>query len=153
MSNSTTKACTLCGEDKPLTDYYADNRTRDGKCQRCKPCHDIYAKGWKSRNREKTLEYNRTHYHRSGVHYRRYGLTKEQFDALLQSQQGVCAICQQPETVIVRGRLRPLHIDHDHTTGRVRGLLCSACNTAIGKMKDDPSILRAAATYLERPAD
>lgn len=74
-----------------------------------------------------------------------YGITIEQHDAMLVAQGGVCAICKGPPV----GIGNRLHVDHDHATGVVRGLLCSNCNTSLGKMNDDPERLRAAAAYLE----
>jgi len=82
---------------------------------------------------------------------RRYeGMTIESFDAMLAVQNGVCAICQKPETATRNGVVRWLSVDHDHGTNAVRGLLCSDCNTAIGLLGDSPTRLRAAADYLER---
>jgi hypothetical protein len=78
---------------------------------------------------------------------REYGITVQEYENLVASQNGVCAVCRSP----VRGnRWKRLHIDHDHLTGKVRGLLCNNCNFAIGQMADDPARLRAAADYLER---
>lgn len=70
-----------------------------------------------------------------------YGLTIEQFEGLVAKHGGMCWICQQEPN--------PPCVDHCHATGRVRGILCRACNTAIGRMGDDPARLRAAAAYLE----
>jgi hypothetical protein len=72
----------------------------------------------------------------------KYGITEEQFDALLATQDGRCAVCRREFT-------RRPNIDHDHSSGRIRGLLDGACNRAIGQMQDDPALLRAAADYLE----
>ncbi len=68
------------------------------------------------------------------------------------AQGGVCAICEQPETAQRSGRAKWLAVDHDHGTGAVRGLLCSNCNPMLGYAKDDPALLRAAASYLESHA-
>jgi hypothetical protein len=76
----------------------------------------------------------------------RYGLTLAGYNELLDRQGGGCAICATPEPG-GRGRF---HVDHDHKTGIVRGLLCHACNVGIGNLGDDPERLRAAADYLER---
>ena len=65
-------------------------------------------------------------------------------------QEGVCAICLQPETTVIRGKLRPLQIDTSHKTGAVRGLLCSSCNTGLGKFADSIGLLQNAAEYLRR---
>lgn len=78
---------------------------------------------------------------------KRYGLTPEQARSLYAKQGGLCAICHGPCT---KTRLGRLCVDHDHLTGQVRGLLCIDCNAALGKFKDDPSLLRRAAEYLER---
>jgi len=59
-------------------------------------------------------------------------------------------ICGMPETLVRRGTLCELTIDHDHATGQIRGLLCNNCNRAIGLLKDNPQTLRQAAAYLDR---
>ena len=79
----------------------------------------------------------------------RYALTSEQYDALLTAQNGVCAICHKPERAKLNGTVKSLAIDHDHATGKVRGLLCQKCNRGIGQFNDDPKLLRGAADYLE----
>ena len=73
-----------------------------------------------------------------------YGLTVEQYEALVSAQGGLCAICASD------GGGRRLAVDHCHATGKVRGLLCLNCNTALGKLGDSPSRLREAAAYLEK---
>lgn len=83
-----------------------------------------------------------------------YGLTAEEFHRLLQAQDGNCAICGLPPRGRANGRARPereprLHVDHDHTTGRVRGLLCGNCNTMIGLAGEDPKVLLKAVEYLK----
>lgn len=80
---------------------------------------------------------------------RSYGISVDEYETLLAQQGGVCAICKKAETLIRKGALCKLTIDHDHNTGRVRGILCNNCNRALGMLKDDPAILREAATYLE----
>lgn len=80
-----------------------------------------------------------------------YGLTVEQYDALLLAQNRRCAICRTDTPANKRGRaIRAFCVDHDHETGAVRGLLCSACNRGIGLLKDDVAIAEAAADYLKR---
>ena len=79
----------------------------------------------------------------------RYGISLEQYEEMHAVQNGVCAICSRPETLVVRGSHPRLVVDHDHETGKVRGLLCDYCNTGLGKFKDDPQALRAAADYIE----
>ena len=75
----------------------------------------------------------------------RYGLTVEQYDAILKSQGGRCAICraERPDS-----RTKQWHVDHCHATGKVRGLLCGQCNLGLGQFRDDPALLRQAIKYL-----
>lgn len=81
---------------------------------------------------------------------RKFGITSKTYSLMLQSQNKVCAICGKPETAKRLGVVKSLSVDHDHKSGKIRGLLCSDCNTGIGKLKDDPSIIRAAADYLDK---
>ena len=74
---------------------------------------------------------------------RLYGLSTEAYQEMLASQGGVCALCGGTPGA------RALGVDHDHATGRIRGLLCSPCNTGIGNLRDDPDLLRKAIAYLE----
>ena len=78
-----------------------------------------------------------------------------EYHELLARQGGACAVCHDKnnsETTMRRGK-RGLHVDHDHKTGQVRGLLCNGCNRALGFTGDRPEVLRAAADYLERCAN
>lgn len=77
---------------------------------------------------------------------RKFNLTSVEYDAILERQGGGCAICRQARDP--NGRW--LAVDHCHDTGRVRGLLCTNCNQAIGKLQDNPDRLRVAVAYLER---
>lgn len=90
---------------------------------------------WRQKNRDKYLAQKKRNV------FRKYGLTKEEFDALAATQGYACAICRK----VPKARL---HIDHNHETGRVRGLLCSNCNTAIGLLKDRAEFLLNAVNYL-----
>jgi hypothetical protein len=81
---------------------------------------------------------------------KKYGIDIVEYQRMLVDQKGVCAICEKPETRVENGVIRMLSVDHNHTTGAVRGLLCSGCNLAIGYACDDPEVLTKAATYLRR---
>lgn len=76
---------------------------------------------------------------------KKYGITAAEFNSLLASQDNRCAICGSSESKS-RGRM---HVDHNHKTGAIRGILCQACNVTLGKMEDSPELLRKAAAYLE----
>jgi len=75
-----------------------------------------------------------------------YGITPEQFEAMLAGQDGRCAICRTDEP----GGKGGWHVDHCHDSKVIRGLLCHCCNIGVGQFKDDPTRLRAAADYIER---
>jgi len=97
------------------------------------------SKAWQAKNPEKTRASKRA------THLRRtFNLTLEEYDELLAAQGGGCAICHDPCSTG-----RNLAVDHCHTSGDIRGLLCAACNHTLGKMRESPALLRAAADYLE----
>ena len=128
------RVCTGCKIEKPLEQY---QKQTDGRLQpRCKACRSEYQAKQYAKSKDKAREY--------GLR-RKYGIGIAEYEHMLLAQRGVCAICAEPEPVPgVR-----LAVDHDHATGSVRGLLCSLCNRTLGLMRDDPDLLRAAASYLE----
>lgn len=81
----------------------------------------------------------------------KYGITLRDLRAMAEAQDHKCAICGQPETRVRHGRVLHLAVDHSHDdTGKIRGLLCGACNTAIGLFKDDVGLLASAIAYLNK---
>lgn len=82
----------------------------------------------------------------------KFNLTLAEYTAMAIAQGGVCATCKKPETQTRNGNLKALSVDHDHVTGKVRGLLCGHCNTALGKVGDDIKILEAMIAYLKKHA-
>lgn len=84
-------------------------------------------------------------YHLKGT----FGLSLTEYAEMYAAQNGVCAICGQPETMVRHGKVQPLAVDHCHAKGHVRKLLCHECNHGLGKFKDNPELLRRAAEYLE----
>lgn len=135
-----TKRCTRCGERKPLDDFKRHNKTHDGRYPACKAC---CAKRYQERSTPET----RARMTRR-IRDANWGLVPGQYDAMLDAQGGVCAICEER---CKSGK--SLAVDHDHTTGAIRGLLCANCNRAVGMMADSPLRLRRAAHYLETHAD
>lgn len=77
---------------------------------------------------------------------KRYGIDVDYYEQLLAEQNSKCAICEKDESAFQRS----FHVDHDHTTGRIRGLLCVNCNTAIGKLQENVLIVERAANYLKK---
>jgi hypothetical protein len=96
-------------------------------------------------------EHNAVAYRRYHLH-KQYDMTNDEFDQMLAAQGGRCAICRtdEPRSGGRGGANGTWHVDHDHATGKNRGLLCSNCNRMLGQAKDNPATLRAGADYLER---
>ncbi|MFD9455486.1 endonuclease VII domain-containing protein [Streptomyces sp. NPDC059985] len=114
------KLCLRCDEVKPHSEWHRNATAPDGLSTRCKVC--------------RAAEGRASHLKRA------YGMTEAERDAMVAAQNGLCGICLKAPAV---------HVDHCHSTGRVRGVLCFNCNSAIGKLGDDPDTLRRAISYLE----
>lgn len=156
------RRCPRCKKDKLLSAFYViKSGPRAGRIHGwCKSCQTEAAReryqsfpekaarrraanrAWLAANPEKRDRWARQSWLR-----RRYGMTIEEYDALLASQNGACAAC---------GGLDPngrrLAVDHDHATNAVRGLLCDFCNRAIGLVRDDPRVADGIAAYLRAHA-
>jgi hypothetical protein len=139
------KTCNICGETKPLDKFSVLARGSMGRHPACKPCHNLQAKDYYMAKRDEILEIKREWRRRTGADRRySYGLDPEQYEAMVIMQDGRCAICERlPEDAVLR-------VDHDHSSGKIRGLLCRHCNLALGNMKDDITLLRKAIAYLEK---
>jgi len=151
------KTCIKCSETKPLSEFYVAKANKDGYRGECKQCRKVANAAYGARPETKA---RRSELYRldKGPQRRRnlkwfYGITPEEFEALLESQRRRCAVCCATEP----GGQGAWHVDHDHSccAGKracgkcVRGLLCSRCNPMIGMAKDDPAILAAAVAYLK----
>ncbi|MFF4758042.1 endonuclease VII domain-containing protein [Streptomyces sp. NPDC001292] len=172
------KCCSRCGEHRPRAAFARNKSMRDGLQAYCRECAAAYhqerqvARGRNVRPRVRLPEghkycrtcdqikphsewsRNRTASDglatlrkackaaegRAGHLKRQYGITEAERDEMVASQMGLCVICLKAPAV---------HVDHCHNTGKVRGVLCFNCNSAIGKLGDDPDAVRRAAAYLE----
>src|SRR3954469_19726330 len=123
------KWCPDCGQVLPFHAYGLNAASKTGRTTYCKPCHNARGKSAKE-----LVGGERTYHLR-----RRYGITAEDADVMLEEQGGLCATCRAAPAV---------HVDHDHATGRLRALSCFNCNGGLGQFKDDPALLRAAAEYV-----
>ena len=147
-----TKVCSKCKIDKPFSDYFKDNKRKIGIRCKCKECCNVDTLGWREKHRSEYNNYaaewrakNPTRQHKTEIK-RRYSLEIEGYDKLLVEQNYQCKICnKQHNPAIKRGRL---YVDHNHETNQVRGLLCSACNSAIGHFNDRVDIIQKAISYL-----
>lgn len=121
MTNAIPKTCTKCTRSLPESSFAKSPVGAGGLRAECRECRAVG-------DREYLLR-------------RRFGISVDDYDALLVTQGGACALCDSPTP---GGRWTRFHVDHCHTTGRVRGLLCYRCNVALGALGDSPeSILRA----------
>lgn len=130
------KSCSTCKETKPLKDFHNDRRTVTGKASVCKECASRRMKEWywSSEDRKQRI--------RDGGLKFKYGISREDYFRMLDDQEGVCAICEG------NNEGRYLHVDHDHNTNEIRGLLCRHCNHGLGNFKDNPRFLTKACDYL-----
>lgn len=137
-----TKACFTCGAVRPLEEFCVDRRRSDGRRGSCRPCTRAADCRYRAQRRARDPEGYSAKLRRSNLR-NAYGITPEHYDEMFERQGGRCAICEKPKTP-----KRRLAVDHDHKTGKVRALLCTRCNPAIGYFLDDPQLLARAAVYL-----
>ncbi len=138
-----TKICKKCGISRSIEDFKLHRN--------CNECERKYHREWRAKHidkrRAQARERHRINPAADLINQRKYkyGITQEGFDSLLAKQEYRCAICKKLEGEV----LGTFHVDHCHTTQRVRGILCGNCNRGLGIYRDDPSLLREAADYVE----
>ena len=144
-----TKFCNGCGECKPRTEFYPLTHCGLAVQSRCKVCSRKIHDSWRERNRERCRQYSKAWAEQNadrvleGKLKRDFGLTLAEYRIMMSTQGGLCLICKKPDAS------RRLSVDHDHATGRIRGLLCHTGNQGVGYFHDNPAALRRAADYLE----
>lgn len=142
------RTCVTCRLELPLGNFTLDTKSKDRLKSQCKSCRSNYSKArrlvradylriqsrdWARNNPDKVKD----------CHYRsKYGINLVEFDLLSQNQNGKCRLCDK----VPKGRLV---VDHSHTTGKIRGLLCRSCNGALGVLGDDEQSLLKAINYLK----
>jgi hypothetical protein len=136
--------CGSCKVRKSPEDFSKSSYTASGYYASCKICKRKSANAWLDRNREKSNARHRKH-HRKNHLKQNYNLTIDDFNRLVQNQKGACAICLNKFAENKSGKP---HVDHDHNTGIVRGILCGYCNSALGMFRDNEEVLRNAINYL-----
>jgi Recombination endonuclease VII len=160
------KRCKKCGDIKPVSEFYRATGTRDGLRGHCKACEDARHKAWYQKNQKRAIanvkrwqqanaerhnayqrQYRADHpqQFRDGHLRRVFSLAGAQYQGLLDDQGGGCALCGRAPRAG-----RPLHVDHNHETGAVRGLLCFRCNVGIGHFGEDTLRIADAIAYLTR---
>lgn len=128
------KTCSRCKIKKEFSAFYKNVGTTDGYNNYCKSCQRDYFVANRSRAQASTRAAN----------WKRYGinLTESRYAELLKAQQNRCAICLEVKSY-------RLHVDHNHATGQIRGLLCRNCNRGLGYFLEDANIIREAINYLK----
>ncbi len=159
------RLCRTCNSRKLDSDFGRDERSKDGLAWRCHACAKKTHKRWRDRNsdhvRDVARGVRRERYKNEPVKDRKilrtsrlkkFGLTYEDFERMLILQGYKCDICAKEITVDSdkHSYAKSACVDHNHDTGKVRGLLCSRCNTGIGLLGDDARLLQIAADYLKR---
>lgn len=135
--------CSTCNEHKEASLFPKAANKKRGYAWICKSCKSIKLKNKKaSMSPEEWTALNKKYWIKSD-----YGITIDEYNSLLKQQEHKCAICKIDEVDATNG---VLHIDHCHTTKKVRGLLCMACNTGLGKFKDSEEVLQEAIKYLRK---
>jgi hypothetical protein len=164
-----TKLCNICGEEKPISEYFVNRSSQGGRSRYCKLCLSIRQKKNRSKEeyklrrkayesspegrvkaiaRKKAMFARRPELIRNGNLKRRFGLSHLEYDEMFRAQDGLCAICKLPETFIGKGGdVIRLAVDHDHETGKVRALLCRSCNIKLGVIENDMNFVALAIEY------
>jgi len=142
-----TKICTKCGKKKPATleFFHKANKYKDGLQYECKECRQ---------------KYHKKHYRKTGAKKQRitnlkrnYGLTEDEYNAMAAGQEYKCAICKKPVTATPNSSTAYFDVDHNHETGKVRGLLCRRCNLVLGMTHEDKLLLYATINYLDKHSE
>jgi hypothetical protein len=152
--------CKKCFQYKDSTLFY--NKKNNKKFNYCIQCHSLINKKYYIQNKEKICSLSKKRLLKDPKKKylislkselkTNFGLTLEQYFSLLKNQNGLCAICNNPEKLIDprTQRIRKICVDHCHKSKKIRGLLCSNCNRGLGLLKDSIKILESAIIYLKK---
>lgn len=141
MAEYFTKKCPACNQLKLPEEFHKDPRNKTGLTSWCNKCRREKNKEWIKKNPEKAKRSRR-----NTTLKRLYGITLKEYENMLLKQQGMCAICK---TTDPGGAGKKFVVDHCHASDKIRALLCTKCNCAIGLLNEDPKIFDAAKKYLE----
>lgn len=156
------KKCTKCKIEKELSEFAKDKYNPDGLTYRCKKCRNLHYNIYYKENPNKQKEKNDSQKENRKMFYsspkgiessrrshlkRNYGISLEQYNDMLLIQDNKCMICKSEHTF---DRYGVLAVDHCHSSGEIRGLLCFKCNTILGSVNDDVNILQEAINYLNK---
>jgi hypothetical protein len=147
------KLCLECLEKKPETEFYRQKNPtnphyRRAKCKICcNKVHSEYVRVWKQEiNARRSAQNREDNTQQSAWKLKQlYKISIQDYQMLFDAQNGLCKICGNPQM----SQKRRLDVDHCHTTGRIRGLLCIRCNRGIGLLRDNTEVLASAIRYLQ----
>lgn len=134
------KTCNRCKIEKEFSAFHKNARNKDGLNNRCGKCTVEY-NNERYRKNDSMKKYQKDYWNGNVRKLKKYGLSVEQYREMLSRQGNCCAICKQ--------ELIQQYVDHCHTTGKVRGILCLKCNTGIGLLGDSIEYLQNAISYLQ----
>jgi len=136
------KTCSKCKEEKDYNAFSKNRLSKDGYQSECKSCKNAYGKKHRKDKGSQFIRAKRLE--------KDFSISIEEYNIIFIEQHGVCSICNKAETRLNnKGQPHYLAVDHNHNTGEVRGLLCSACNRGLGLLGDNPRLLKSALNYLE----
>jgi hypothetical protein len=137
------KICSACRTEKQISGFYIDRSSKSGLTSRCKNCIKSYQNIWRKDNKGKKAKANTSWYYR-----KTHGITPAEFVQRAKEQHNKCKICLVDLTFDAIKDNRAV-MDHCHSTGEKRGVLCYACNLGLGKFKDSVDALSRAVNYLK----
>lgn len=150
------KTCSKCMQTKSFEDFHKHGHAKCGYRPWCRRCHNDagylnrktkLAKYRALNSEQKRAERKLYPDRQKNIDLKKnYGISLEQYNEMFSAQGGCCAIYDKHQALLKKS----LHVDHDHGSGEIRGLLCNGCNFGIGQFKDDPDILNRAVSYLRR---
>jgi hypothetical protein len=153
------RICRICKLVKNPDEYPRDRGRKDGRGTLCLDCAAANTRNYNRSltpeeradlKRRKSAEFqNNRETYRDYQLRKNFGITLKQYRKMLEAQDRLCAICKQPSTLVKLGRVVELSVDHCHSTGKLRKLLCNGCNHGLGHFHDSPVLLRLAALYIE----
>jgi len=148
MNQIDTRVCSKCGKEKSITEFSKRNSRKRGYQYACKDC----CRKYRRKHKDKSILYNKEYWKNNKkrlsayMKFYHYGVTPEDYDKLYKKQNGCCALCGRHQSELTK----TLCIDHDHKTGKIRGLLCLSCNRGVGYLQDDAELCLKAYQYLRK---
>lgn len=149
------KLCTSCNSEKELDNYQKDKHKPDGLYGTCRDCVSLKSRKYREDNKDNLKVRKKQSYIKNADTWkenwlkRRYGISLNDFNELLKHQNDTCGICKKEEIGFYGDKKKTLSVDHCHKTGKIRGLLCGKCNTALGLVDENPETLIEMIMYLK----